>query len=148
MHFVTGGAFNGKSKWVRDYYQLNGTPYEWISAYQRQAVPENLERTGTGDLSLIVLEGIEMWIKEWVEMLEVHEIREKWQYLLRQWLEWEQQHPLCKVILIGNDLSKGIVPIDAKQRKWRDVTGWIYQDTVSASLRVDLVWYGINQQIG
>lgn len=147
MHFVTGGAFNGKSKWVSEYYQLNHTPYEWISAYQQKDVPETIKKIKGGGHSLIVLEGIEIWVKEWVERLEAHEIRKKWQDLLQQWLEWEQHHPSCKIVIIGIDVSKGIVPIDAKQRKWRDVTGWIYQDTVSSSQRVDLIWYGINQQI-
>jgi adenosylcobinamide kinase / adenosylcobinamide-phosphate guanylyltransferase len=147
LHFVTGGAFNGKSKWVKEYYQLNETPYEWISAYQQKAVPEKLEITEKSDRRLIVLEGIEMWVKEWVETLEVTEIREKWRYLLQKWLEWEHQHSLYQLVLIGTDVSKGIVPIKVNQRKWRDGTGWIYQDTVSASQRVDLVWYGINQQI-
>ena len=51
------------------------------------------------------------------------------------------------VILIGSDITKGIVPIEAENRVWRDVTGRVYQDTVSICNRVDLIWYGINKRL-
>ena len=51
------------------------------------------------------------------------------------------------VILIGTDITKGIVPIEAENRVWRDVTGRVYQDTVSICNRVDLIWYGINKRL-
>lgn len=145
MHFVTGGAFNGKSKWVKEYYQLVDTPYLWVSAYEGGPVPENLNEFGEG--SLIVLEGIEIWLRDWIEQLDIQRAREKWQLLLLSWLEWERADRQRKVILIGTDITKGIVPIRAEDRKWRDITGWAYQDVVKSAERVDHIWYGISQQI-
>lgn len=145
MHFVTGGAFNGKSKWVKEYYQSEDTPCLWLSAYESGLALENLTEFEEG--SLIVLEGIEIWLRDWTEQLDIQLVREKWQYLLLSWLEWERADRQRKVILIGNDITKGIVPIRAEDRKWRDVTGWAYQDVVKSAERVDLIWYGISQQI-
>lgn len=50
-------------------------------------------------------------------------------------------------MLIGSDISKGIVPMAAEDRWWRDTTGWVYQDLVSAAERVDVIWYGISQKL-
>jgi len=143
MHFVTGGAFNGKAKWVKEYYQLRETPHLWFSSYHRAAIPENFP---TED-SLVVMEGIEAWLKVWTAQLSIQEAREKWQLLIRSWFHWEQEESNRKVIFIGSDISKGIVPMLAEERKWRDLTGWAYQDVVKESERVDLIWYGISQRM-
>lgn len=145
MHFVTGGAFNGKSKWVAEYYQLKDTPHLWISAYREEAYPDHLSKCNEGNI--IVLEGIEMWLRALAGLLETQQFREKWQLLLQTWLEWEKEDRHRKVILIGTDITKGIVPMLAEERKWRDLTGWAYQDAAASAERVDLIWYGISQKL-
>ncbi len=145
MHFVTGGAFNGKSKWVKEYYQLWDTPHVWISSYKDEFVGE--KSSCEHEENIVVLEAPEIWFKQWLKRLNKEEVRAKWQKLLQIWVEWEQQDRNRKVVIIGNDMTKGIVPISLEERIWRDVTGWAYQDTVKQSERVDLIWYGINQQI-
>lgn len=143
MHFVTGGAFNGKSRWVKEYYELNETPYLWISAYKGDPVPEHTDNW----MDVMILEGLEKWVQEWSSQLDSHEIREKWRSLLCNWLKWEKEAGLRKLILIGTDLSKGIVPMRAEERKWRDITGWTYQDVAGMAEKIDLIWYGISQKI-
>jgi adenosylcobinamide kinase / adenosylcobinamide-phosphate guanylyltransferase len=147
MHFVTGGSFNGKSKWVREFYQLNKNPHQWISAYSGVFVPES--DIVMGSEKLIVFEGIELWLKASVECDEPNssKILVKWQQLLHDWLNWEQQEQQNRLILIGTDIMKGIVPMNAEDRLWRDVTGWAYQDMAAAAERVDLIWYGMNQKL-
>jgi adenosylcobinamide kinase / adenosylcobinamide-phosphate guanylyltransferase len=140
MHFITGGRFNGKSEWVKGYYHLENTPHKWISAYHS-------ELPGDLDQKLIVFEGIEQMIREWSAALEFEEIRDKWQALLEKWLKWEKAAVNRKMVLIGSDISKGIVPMEAADRKWRDATGWAFQDAAAAADRVDLIWYGISQKI-
>ncbi len=141
MHFVTGGAFNGKSRWVKKFYQLDEIPHKWISAYNGKAAFE-LDHNGP-----IILEGIEIWIRDWVQDKELSQIRNKWQKQLAKWLEWEKADVNRTIVLIGSDISKGIVPMEADDRKWRDAAGWAYQDTAAAADRVDLIWYGISQKI-
>ncbi|WP_041964155.1 bifunctional adenosylcobinamide kinase/adenosylcobinamide-phosphate guanylyltransferase [Mesobacillus selenatarsenatis] len=141
MHFVTGGAFNGKSKWVREQYQLNETEHSWHSAYQKDPIlePDNEK--------IVVFEGLEVWLRESAVSISLDETRQKWQSLIQKWLEWENQDSQRKVILIGCDISKGIVPMVSEDRRWRDITGWIYQDIMSVAERADVIWYGISQKL-
>lgn len=132
MHFVTGGAFNGKRKWVKEKYP----EAKWVSAYNNDSFGfDNYEST------IIVLEGIETWVKD----LSIS--RQEWREVVEDWLKWEQADLTRKVIFIGTDITKGIVPIEKEHRQWRDLTGWVYQDIVSVSNQVDVIWYGISKTI-
>ena len=144
MHFVTGGAFNGKSDWVKAYIQGNEINCHWISSYRQDECPARLEYLGE---NVVVLEGIEQWIKGLLTGLNAGEVRKKWRGLLETWLMWERSHQGRSVILIGSDVTKGIVPTEAEDRLWRDVTGWTFQDTTTVCERVDLIWYGINNRL-
>lgn len=134
MHFVTGGAFNGKRKWVKKQYP----EAMWISAYHTDSWPQDLNQY---DYFIIVLEGLETWVKE----LSID--RGKWRGYVRGWLKWEQKAPSRKVVIIGTDITKGIVPREKENRDWRDLTGWVYQDVAAVSRQVDVIWYGIPQTI-
>ncbi|PLR77317.1 hypothetical protein CU633_11135 [Bacillus sp. V3-13] len=141
MHFVTGGAFNGKSAWVKKFYSLNESEHLWVSAYKGNSLPDLLfGRT-------IVLEGIEEWIKTSHVNSSVDVSREEWRRLLQNWREWEAGHPARTFVVIGADITKGVVPADPGARQWRDLTGWVYQDIAKCSSRVDLIWYGISNQL-
>lgn len=145
MHFVTGGAFNGKASWVKEYYRLEErTDFQWISAYRGDGSPDAIDSIKG---RLLILEGIEKWVKDvWIE----HDItlyREGWKNRLRQWYIWENAQPDRRLVIIGTDITKGIVPMEAVDREWRDATGWAYQEAAAAAKRVDLIWYGIHQRI-
>ncbi len=143
MHFVTGGAFNGKSNWVKDFYQLEDTPHLWLSAYRGAELPAGIGEWEKKDV--VVLEGIELWLKSMSG--RSLDVREQWQTFLQAWKSWERGAEGRMLILIGSDITKGIVPIDAEERKWRDAAGWAFQDTAAAADQVDLVWYGIRQKL-
>ncbi|MEH7382842.1 bifunctional adenosylcobinamide kinase/adenosylcobinamide-phosphate guanylyltransferase [Bacillus sp. JJ1533] len=140
MHFVTGGAFNGKRAWVKQNY----LEAKWISSYEGEPLMENL-----GDLqsSVVVLEGIEMWVKEISSKMTINQAREYLRGVLDGWLEWENMDSNRKIIVIGIDITKGIVPIEKENRNWRDLTGWVYQDLSFRCERVDVIWYGLNHTI-
>lgn len=144
MHFITGGYFNGKSKWVKEHYQLlNRNDYTWISAYKQDSLDLLFQTDG-----LYIVEGIEIYLKELVEKgLSIELIREKVRSMIDIGLEWEFENSKRKFIIIGTDISKGVVPIDKKERQWRDITGWVYQDIVSKSEEVDVIWYGITNKL-
>ncbi|TKC14843.1 bifunctional adenosylcobinamide kinase/adenosylcobinamide-phosphate guanylyltransferase [Robertmurraya kyonggiensis] len=131
MHFVTGGAYNGKRQWVRDRYP----EAKWISAYNGSPILAEL------DAPVVVLEGLEKWVRE------NSYTREEWKRQIEKWLNWENESSFQRVVLIGTDISKGIVPMEKEHRGWRDLTGWVYQDVAAVSKRVDLIWYGVNQTI-
>ncbi|MCI2254926.1 bifunctional adenosylcobinamide kinase/adenosylcobinamide-phosphate guanylyltransferase [Domibacillus sp. PGB-M46] len=136
MHFVTGGAFNGKKKWVTAFYKLEQTPHQWHSFYKEKEAPELREE-------IVVLEGVERYIRA---LLERSGTPEEARLLFRKQLEkWQKEDRT--VILIGTDITKGIVPMNAFDRFFRDAAGWCFQDTAAASRRVDTVWYGIAETI-
>lgn len=145
MHIVTGGAFNGKAEWVKQHYHLPHTSHKWLSAYDITDCPTELP---TNDFNIIVLEGVEQWIKSEIEKKQPYEFsREDGNKLISSWLTWEQSHSDHTLVIIGEDISKGIVPLEAIDREWRDKTGWFFQDLVKVSDRFDYVWYGINKQL-
>lgn len=138
MHFVTGGAFNGKRAWVKS--KLKGTDYLWFSSYESIQMPD----TELFTKDIVVLEGIEQWTKA---VIDLEQPRNFWNEKLQIWHQWEKENSARQIIIIGIDISKGIVPIEKENRVWRDLTGWIYQDTVAICQKVDVIWYGINQTI-
>lgn len=138
MHFVTGGAFNGKRAWVTS--KLKGADYLWFSSYEDIQMPE----TELFTKDIVVVEGIEQWTKE---LIDLEKPRNFWNEKLQTWHQWEKENSARQIIMIGIDISKGIVPIEKENRVWRDLTGWVYQDTVAICQKVDVIWYGINQTI-
>lgn len=140
MHFVTGGAFNGKRAWVLKRYQ----DYKWISAYEGEEIINDLH---PHSCEKIVFEGIEIWLKEQSEKQHLDDVRADWKERLIRYADWERENMNRHIIFIGIDITKGIVPMEETDRNWRDVTGWVYQDLVQVCQRVDVIWYGINQTI-
>jgi adenosyl cobinamide kinase/adenosyl cobinamide phosphate guanylyltransferase len=99
------------------------------------------------DNGVIVLEGVELWLKDLTKNYEANKCREIWNRRLENWLTWEKANLNRKLIVIGTDITKGIVPLEAENRRWRDVTGWAFQDIAAKSKKVDVIWYGLNQTI-
>lgn len=146
MHFITGGYFNGKAKWVRDQFGLSErSDYLWLSAYQSNKLELPFQNK---EIQLLIIEGVEQYIKKWIDLdIDIQIIRAQAKDLVEKALNWEQAHKNNELILIGTDISKGIVPIEKKDRQWRDITGWVYQDIVTTSDSVYMVWYGISKRI-
>ena len=96
--------------------------------------------------NILVVEGIEQCVLNEVENCTDLK-REYGSVLIRRLKEWEEQSTERQLIVIGVDISKGIVPTSGIERRWRDLTGWVYQDLVKVSKRVDYIWYGINHQL-
>ncbi|MGM7684845.1 bifunctional adenosylcobinamide kinase/adenosylcobinamide-phosphate guanylyltransferase [Cytobacillus sp. Hm23] len=142
MHFVCGGAFQGKRKWVVETYQLlTKESCCWISGYNDETseIKEGF--------SIVVIEGIEALIKKSIDHCVDHQLRSLWQEKITQWLNWENESEENLVILIGTDITQGLVPVEKTERLWRDIVGWCYQDIVQQSIRVDRIWCGISERI-
>lgn len=139
MHFVTGGAYNGKAKWVRE--RVVSSDVHWVSAYHGEPLPLHFQK------DTVVLQGIEAWIQSDAAEQDATAIRVKWQEIIQRWRIWEEEKENRLCLIIGADITKGIVPIEVEKRIWRDATGWIFQDLVAVSSRVDLIWYGLAQQL-
>ncbi|AKS38728.1 cobalamin biosynthesis protein CobU [Anoxybacillus gonensis] len=140
MHFVSGGAFQGKRKWVNAHYSFTHTSYSWYCAYENM-FPLPHDETA----AVVVLEGIEHWIREYFFPYTDDE-KEAIRSYMCAWKQWEQAGERT-VVWIGCDIGQGIVPIEAHERAWRDMVGWTYQQLASICNRVDYVWCGINERI-
>jgi adenosylcobinamide kinase / adenosylcobinamide-phosphate guanylyltransferase len=142
MHFVTGGAFNGKRKWVKQKY---GEDVDWRSMYTA-----NPDIASWGQCfsqsTIVVLEGVEQYIKFAFVNNNPSFPRQTWCSFLDTWRKWESDDQRT-VIWIGTDMMKGIVPIDPLERKWRDYTGWAYQELVQYCNTVSVIWYGLEQRL-
>lgn len=134
MHFVTGGAFNGKREWVKKQYPQG----KWFSAYNDDPLINDLSNIHD---SLIILEGMEVWIRE------NNFTRADWKNYVENLRAWENKGLGRQVVIIGTDITKGIVPIEKEERNWRDLTGWVYQHIAAVSDRVSVIWYGIEKTI-
>ncbi|HLR61550.1 MAG TPA: bifunctional adenosylcobinamide kinase/adenosylcobinamide-phosphate guanylyltransferase [Lentibacillus sp.] len=143
MHFITGGAFNGKRKWVKNFYAADR--HLWLSAYEADA----LTNSSDGELpAVVVLEGLEKWIYKQIDTaFPPDTTRQNVMNQIEPWLEWEKADSYRRLVIIGTDISKGIVPVDKRERLWRDVTAWVYQDLTARAKRADVIWYGMEQTL-
>ncbi|MEW9500873.1 bifunctional adenosylcobinamide kinase/adenosylcobinamide-phosphate guanylyltransferase [Jeotgalibacillus marinus] len=143
MHFVIGGAYNGKREWVK-----NKLITDAISADSIQFRKSVVERASCKDVQVIIWTGIEKWIEEkCVQGLSEATILEQWKRELTDLAHWEKGSNQRQVIIIGTDQSKGIVPLDRMKRFVRDVSGWCHQFTAKKASRVTRVWYGIAEEL-
>ena len=88
-----------------------------------------------------------MWLRELTKTYDSNRCREIWNTAINQWIFWEKAESNRKLVVIGNDITKGIVPMEKENRLWRDVTGWAYQELAAKADKVDIIWYGLNQTI-
>jgi adenosylcobinamide kinase / adenosylcobinamide-phosphate guanylyltransferase len=139
MYFVTGGSFNGKSIWVKTHFNLKETDTTWIPLFSG-------ERIHLDDINfsnpVIVIEGLEYGIRSTILNYD-SEVRKTFSILMQTLKQWEEEDPDRRVIWIGSEVGKGIVPMEKLSREWRDMTGWVYQDLAKMSKEVWLVWYGL-----
>lgn len=137
MHFISGGAFNGKKKAVK-----NKLPneYAWYSAYKQDSFPTIHDVQA----ECVVIEGLERYFYEWSkQQTSIDDIRNRFSLLVIEWRNWEKRRNNRQVYWIGTDITKGIVPLQALDRKTRDVTGYCYQDLVKMCTDVSVVWFGL-----
>jgi adenosylcobinamide kinase/adenosylcobinamide-phosphate guanylyltransferase len=143
MHFIVGGAFQGKRKWVKEYYQLNDCQeHIWCSSYETEFFLPHHKMTQ----SVIVFEGLEMFIRQTLHS-DIMSCRNEWREAFRLWQHWENEKAERRVIWIGCEIGQGIVPINEEERNWRDVTGWCYQELVKMCNRVDRIWCGLAERM-
>ncbi|WP_227936143.1 bifunctional adenosylcobinamide kinase/adenosylcobinamide-phosphate guanylyltransferase [Alkalihalobacillus deserti] len=79
--------------------------------------------------------------------LGVEKPRESFQEWIETWIDWECHKKDRTLILIGTDIGKGVVPVEEEARRYRDLVGWCFQDMVKKAMRVDVIWYGLNEQL-
>lgn len=125
MHFIFGGAYNGKTSYATRIVEGDYTLY---TANIPQAVTTQT----------VIIRHIEQCIQiTYNEQQEAQRLIEALLALAKQ----------ANVIIIGNDISRGIVPLSKEERFRRDCAGRLYQQLVQHAQQVTQIWYGIAQQL-
>lgn len=143
MHFITGGNFHGKKSWALIHYHflLENMEGTIVSAFDVKDI-QTPEKNG-----LFLIEGLEMWIRNRLNEESAEQTLLYFEEVFQTFLLWEKEESHRQVVLIGSDITKGVVPIEEQDRTWRDITGLIFQKAVQVSIRVDVVWYGLNERL-
>ncbi|RYL88136.1 bifunctional adenosylcobinamide kinase/adenosylcobinamide-phosphate guanylyltransferase [Sporolactobacillus sp. THM19-2] len=145
MHFVTGGAFNGKTEWVKNFYHHPGeSDFDVVSACALSDPAAGPDLSQSENLMIV---GMEQWVRKELTKNHADQVRSLFNARLESWSQWEKEEASRKLVIIGTDITKGIVPVDKNDRLWRDVTGWVFQDIAKRADRVDVIWYGLNQRL-
>lgn len=141
MQLVIGGAFSGKRKVVKGKIGV----CSWLSAYQGDRIEEWESHWLHG--TTLVIEGWEKWIATELTTSENNDdIRRVYKALFQTLLKEEQRRKNI-IVLIMLEMGKGIVPLEKKDRRLRDIAGWIAQDAAQLSDQVDYVWNGLSRSL-
>ncbi|KMY62887.1 cobalamin biosynthesis protein [Geobacillus stearothermophilus] len=137
MHFVVGGAFQGRRKWVRERYGISdGVHIVWHDGYQEPyGWPDGAKTAKT-----VVLDGLEAAIRRLPDP-------EEWERFFCAWKQWEEGAAGRTVVWIGTDVTQGVVPTDRQERRWRDAVGLCYQQLAAVCHRVDRLWCGLAERL-
>jgi adenosylcobinamide kinase/adenosylcobinamide-phosphate guanylyltransferase len=131
MHVFIGGAHNGKRHYVRKLLEQQGDRnVQWFEGDLGIGCTHRLDAIQT-----IVVAGIEKWLAE-TDMSEEQAISHVMETVKGR-----------NVIFILTDIGRGIVPMDAGQRKLRDACGRLYQRLMIEADEVTRIWYGLAQTL-
>jgi adenosylcobinamide kinase / adenosylcobinamide-phosphate guanylyltransferase len=127
VHIYIGGAHNGKREFVRQWLiEQEKHNVQWIEGNCLDN-PDNFDGTQT-----IVVAGIEKWLAE-TNLSEEAAIK----YVMNCIAQNRD------TVFILTDIGRGIVPMDAGQRKLRDACGRLYQRLMAEADDVTRIWYGL-----
>ncbi|ASN04689.1 bifunctional adenosylcobinamide kinase/adenosylcobinamide-phosphate guanylyltransferase [Virgibacillus necropolis] len=133
MDFITGGAYNGKLDWVLDNYHGD---------YTILKDNEELEPVRT---PILIVTNLEASI--YTYYIDQTDGGQQWQEYYHSLMEWERENTSRRLVMIGTDITGGIVPMEQRHRLWRDKVGFIYQQLTKDANHVFRVWFGKSQQL-
>ena len=127
MHIVFGGIFNGKRKYVKEHF------------LPTLVVDNNLARA-TAQQQTLSIENFWHLIDPYIAEDEVTASEKVMTEIRRLALH-------NKVICVCDDVSRGVVPMDAVERKKRDILGRLYQQLFSEATTITRIWYGLPEKM-
>jgi adenosylcobinamide kinase/adenosylcobinamide-phosphate guanylyltransferase len=129
MHVYIGGAHNGKRDYVRKWLTEQGKEnVHWVEG---NCLGDSFV-VDTENIQTTVIAGVEKWLAE-TDLSEQAAI----DYVMN-WIDKD-----CRTVFILTDIGRGIVPMDAGQRKLRDACGRLYQRLMAEADEVTRIWYGL-----
>lgn len=128
MQSVIGGACSGRRRLVNERFPE--------ACWHRLVAGEEVDvcLAGQERKDVLVVDGIAAWLAAAVsETPDDDALRGIWQGLLDGLVAAP-----CEVVLILDEMGRGIVPMDPAARRLRDQNGWLVQ---AAMTRSQAVWY-------
>ncbi|MEX2416740.1 MAG: bifunctional adenosylcobinamide kinase/adenosylcobinamide-phosphate guanylyltransferase [Paenibacillaceae bacterium] len=147
MLLVTGGAYAGKRKYIRELF--HNRTLEWVSSYERHE-PDQWRKQWTAH-SILVMEGWEEWVqKKLLEGASEEEVQSWISAIMNDVFREEDKRTAVddkgmrrEVVFIMLEMGRGIVPISPEERAMRDIIGRIAQTAALASNEVIYMWHGL-----
>lgn len=123
MHIFIGGAYNGKTEYVRRWI---GDQPSFFCTMETAGSAAPGERLVISDLH------------DWLQSTSLSES--------------EARHEIRKIsapdtVFILTEVGRGIVPLQSDQRDLRDRCGRLYQQLFAEATDITRIWYGIPQTI-
>ena len=109
MHLVVGGAYQGKTEYVRQHFHM---PDSDILDGNETAYERLLKDSGISSKKSLCIRKYHMLVRKLYD--EGEDAVEWTKKLLRKYPD---------VIIILDEIGNGIVPIDKDERRWREVVG-------------------------
>ncbi len=129
MHVYIGGAHNGKRNYVNNVLTEQGEHnVHWIEGNEMG----DIHPVNSNSIRTVVIAGVEKWLAE-TDLSEEAAI----DYVMNC-ISKDRQ-----TLFILTDIGRGIVPMDAEQRKLRDACGRLYQRLMAEADEVTRIWYGL-----
>ncbi|WP_158232468.1 bifunctional adenosylcobinamide kinase/adenosylcobinamide-phosphate guanylyltransferase [Sporosarcina sp. P13] len=121
MHVIIGGAYNGKTEYVRRL--VGDQPVQFCT----------METAAASDERLVIV-----GLLDWLRQTKMDEA---------QSLQAVRDVMTPDTIFVLTEVGRGIVPFEAEQRELRDRCGRLYQFLFEQATEITRVWYGIPQKI-
>ena len=125
MNLIIGGAYQGKLDYARETYHI-----------QENDIVHCRETDSYIDFSKTCVDHIEEFVLSCVRSGQ-----DPVAYFKQHWEDWRQS------VLICNDLSCGVVPLDPVMRKWRNETGRLCQFLSREASSVSRIFCGLEQKL-
>ncbi len=122
MIFIIGGKYQGKTAYALSQCRVGAGPI--VCDLAEQAIAEMYE----ADVIKNIQEGVRRLLAEGISPLDTFT---------------ENIDSLKQKIIIGTEIGCGIVPLEEKERVWRDETGRVYQLLAMKARKVERIWAGI-----
>lgn len=120
MIFILGGKYQGKTAYALTQYG------ERLKVFD--LTEDSMAKMYEADVIKNVQEGVRRLLADGIQPLD---------YFTENIDRLEQK------ILIGTEIGCGIVPLEEKERIWRDETGRVYQLLAKKARKVERIWAGI-----
>ena len=129
MHVFIGGAYNGKTAYVKR-----------LLEEQDVAIMDGILPAFAPVCDALLIKNLEHWLIS--QNLEEDEAIVS--HILTRLKSLEEN---CVLYVIVTDMGRGVVPMDKQARLLRDTCGRLYQALFAEAQRIDRIWYGIGERI-